>query len=194
LLESLNDLRKTISEKCQLCKNEDVAQIARRYFVINAFDGALTVLGIIIGTHVAQGVAQSKVIISAGSGTSLAMGISGVFGAYLTERSERIKDHDEVSRSRGEVTKEALYLALVDGFSPALAAIVGVSPFIVSHLGVVHYETAFVASVLMVMAELFSRGIFLGRIAKRSMILHGFVTLLAGVATFAVISTLALYL
>lgn len=59
--------------------------IARRYFVMNAFDGALTILGVIVGAFMARE-ADPRVIIGAGVGASLAMGISGAWGAYMAER------------------------------------------------------------------------------------------------------------
>ena len=35
-------------------KISNVGEISRRYFVMNAFDGALTMLGVIIGAHIAM--------------------------------------------------------------------------------------------------------------------------------------------
>jgi len=189
----LKNLYKAVAKKCQLCKDEHVAEIARRYFVMNAFDGALTVLGVIVGARLAGGLADPKIIISAGFGTSLAMGVSGAFGAYLTERSERIKDRAEQKKpDMVRVSQEALYLALVDGLSPAMAAIVGISPFFLSQIRIIPTDMAFSVSILLVMIELFFLGIFLGRIAGKSMIFHGLITLLAGLATFSLITLLSL--
>ena len=56
--------------------------IARRYFVLNGFDGAMTVFGIVLGSWV-SGVTDSSIIILAGLMTSLAMGLSGFFGAFF---------------------------------------------------------------------------------------------------------------
>jgi hypothetical protein len=61
-----------------------VNEILRRYFVMNAFDGALTMLGIIMGAFLA-GVIDPIVIIKAGMGAGLAMGISGAWGLYGRE-------------------------------------------------------------------------------------------------------------
>ena len=62
--------------------------IARRYFVMNGFDGAMTTFGVVLGSWIA-GVARSEIIILAGLGACLAMGLSGFFGAYIAERAER---------------------------------------------------------------------------------------------------------
>ncbi|MBD3229256.1 MAG: hypothetical protein GF329_13820 [Candidatus Lokiarchaeota archaeon] len=66
--------------------------IYRRFFVKNGFDGALTILGIIIGAWLANGglynipsslifeVSEIKYIIFSGLGASLSMGVSGLWG------------------------------------------------------------------------------------------------------------------
>ncbi|WP_455280318.1 hypothetical protein, partial [[Eubacterium] cellulosolvens] len=58
-----------------------VSAVSRRYFVMNAFDGALTALGVIIGAWT-SGPVEPRMIIGAGLGVSLAMGISGFSGTY----------------------------------------------------------------------------------------------------------------
>jgi len=74
-----------------------VGDLSRRYFVMNAFDGVMTMLGFIIGAHV-SGLIEPKIIVVAGLGASLAMGISGFFGAYLAEKALRIKKLKEIER------------------------------------------------------------------------------------------------
>ena len=83
--------KKTLKRWKQYSKISDVGQITRRYFVMNAFDGALTMLGVVIGAYVSGIIEQSTVIISAGIAGSVAMGVSGVSGAYMTEKAERTK-------------------------------------------------------------------------------------------------------
>jgi hypothetical protein len=50
-------------------------EIARRYFVMNAFDGALTILGVVVGFAISHE-GNARLVLSAGAGASLAMGIS----------------------------------------------------------------------------------------------------------------------
>ena len=64
------------------------SEIARRYFAMNAFDGVLTIIGVLMGNLVA-GVSSAQIVLSTGLTTSGAMGISGLWGAYLTESAER---------------------------------------------------------------------------------------------------------
>ena len=66
----------------------EIAPISRRYFVMNAFDGATTVLGIVIGAYVA-GITNEFWVIWSGLGATLAIGLSGFAGAYMTEEAER---------------------------------------------------------------------------------------------------------
>ncbi|MCK4434143.1 VIT1/CCC1 transporter family protein, partial [Candidatus Bathyarchaeota archaeon] len=68
----------------------EIAPISRRYFIMNAFDGATTILGIVVGAYVAEITSESLVILS-GLGATLAMGLSGFAGAYMTEEAEREK-------------------------------------------------------------------------------------------------------
>jgi len=70
--------------------------IVRRKFFNNCFDGALTCAGIISGSFIiflaspAQNL-SSTIIIITGFSTALAIGISGLWGAFLSEEAERKK-------------------------------------------------------------------------------------------------------
>ncbi|MBS7635721.1 hypothetical protein KEJ37_00005 [Candidatus Bathyarchaeota archaeon] len=59
--------------------------MARRYFVMNGFDGAMTIFGIILGSWMV-GVIKPEVILLAGLGACLVMGVSGFFGAFMVEK------------------------------------------------------------------------------------------------------------
>ena len=70
--------------------------IVRRKFFNNCFDGALTCAGIVSGSFIiflanpAQNL-SSTIIIITGFSTALAIGISGLWGAFLSEEAERKK-------------------------------------------------------------------------------------------------------
>jgi hypothetical protein len=60
----------------------NVRPIIRRYFVIGAFDGALTVLGIIIGAGAFGDLEAHKVlVVSASFGAAIALAVSSAVGA-----------------------------------------------------------------------------------------------------------------
>jgi predicted membrane protein (TIGR00267 family) len=80
----------------------DLGQIARRYFVMNFFDGVLTVLGIVIGSFILflGGSPPTKLeIIIPAFATSIAIGISGITGGYLSERAERKRNIIEMQKA-----------------------------------------------------------------------------------------------
>ena len=72
--------------------------IMRRYFVVNGFDGALTMLGLIIGFMVG-GSAELSVIITACLGAAIALGVSGVSSAYVSESAERRRALDQLEQT-----------------------------------------------------------------------------------------------
>ena len=80
---------------------------ARRYFVNNFYDGALTVLGILLGFFVVvlkdplQPTIQSTFIVLPGVGTSISMLISGISGSYLSEKAEQKKSHTDLAKAMG---------------------------------------------------------------------------------------------
>jgi len=65
---------------------------------MNAFDGVLTIIGMLMG-NMAAGITKPNIVITTGLSTSIAMGISGLWGSYLTESAERKHDLDALSRS-----------------------------------------------------------------------------------------------
>jgi predicted membrane protein (TIGR00267 family) len=79
-----------------------LSELARRYFVMNFFDGILTVLGVVISNFISyfSGRANdSGLILIQGLAVSLAIGISGITGGLLTEKAERIKNIIDLKRS-----------------------------------------------------------------------------------------------
>jgi len=174
-----------------------VGSISRRYFVMNAFDGATTVLGIVVGAHVAE-ITNQLWIISSGLGAALAMGLSGFVGAYMTEEAERsigLKDLEKSMLSDlsnsvvGEASRFAsIWTGIVDGVSPAVSAIVCLMPFLLSFYGMFPINLAIQLSIAVGLSLMFLLGVFLGRISDRNMILHGVKTLCVGlVLTFVLL-------
>ncbi len=171
-------------------------EIARRYFVMNAFDGSLTILGIVLGTSFLR-VREPRVVIGAGVGASLAMGMSGFFGTYLTERAERTRQLKRLERAMVTQLDETVWdtassfvsfwAAFVDGASPALTAFVAVIPFILCHFGLFGFESALAASLVLVFATLVFLGAYLGHISQESIAISGARMLLVGILTAFVI-------
>lgn len=176
----------------------DIAEIARRSFGTNTFDGILTMLGIMMGA-LASGVSDARVVITTGLSTSFAIMISGAWGAYLTETSERKKSLSELGRSTltdlngsriGRASRfAALAVSVVDGLSPFVGAIVVLVPFFFSaKFGDI--RTVYYTSIGAALVALFALGVWLGHVAKENLVVYGFKTLLAGAVSILIGSLL----
>lgn len=65
---------------------------------MNAFDGALTMLGVIIGAYIAR-ISDPIPIISVGVAGSIVMGVTGISRAYMAEKAERTKKFERIRKS-----------------------------------------------------------------------------------------------
>ncbi|MBN2013668.1 MAG: hypothetical protein JW778_00660 [Candidatus Altiarchaeota archaeon] len=165
-------------------------EIARRYFIMNSFDGALTIFGILIGMYTV-GVTDPKMVILPCLGVSVAMAISGIWGAYTSERAERredirrLEEHMLVDLSNTQVGRDAqmisILIALVNSLSPLVVSMILISPFILAQIGVVSLENAFLSSTVLAATILFLIGAFVGNISRDGILKNGFKMLLAGV-------------
>lgn len=170
-----------------------VAEIARRYFAMNAFDGVLTTIGVLMGNYLA-GVRDVTIPIRTGIATSIAMGVSGLWGAYLTETAERERELTELERAClidqsetkiGRASRLAVVIvAVVDGLAPFLAALFVLIPLFFAAL-VGNIVTSYILSMVTALLALFGLGMFLGHISKRSLIGYGLRTLVAGIVAIA---------
>ena len=162
-------------------KISGITPISRRYFVMNAFDGATTTLGIVIGAYVAEITTEFWVIWS-GLSATLAMSLSGFVGAYMTEEAERAKKLNSLEKSMlielkdsvvGKANRFAsLWAAIIDGLSPALAALICLLPFFLSSHGLLSLNASTQLSIVTALAIMFLLGSFLGRISSRNMFMH----------------------
>lgn len=172
----------------------NIGEIARRSFGNNAFDGILTMTGVMIGSFVAN-VTDPKVVIITGLSTSIAIMISGGWGAYLVESSERKKELKELGSSTltdlskssiGRASRFAvLTVSLVDGLSPFFGAFIVLLPFLFAKY-VADIHTLYYIALGTALAALFGLGLWLGRVAKENLIVYGIKTLLAGVLSMLV--------
>jgi len=186
----MESLKNTIDRIRLYIEVTHISDIARRYFVKNGMDGSMTVLGIILGSWAAR-VKNPYVIVMAGLGACLAMGVSGLFGAYITEKAERkriIKDLEDaiLSDLEGSLQQNAsefvpTLAALVDGLSPTLTAMISLIPFIMSMLKFLSIWDSYIVSIILTFGTLFALGLYLGRIARERMWLYGLQMVAAGV-------------
>lgn len=171
-----------------------IAEIARRYFAMNAFDGVLTTIGVLVGNYLA-GVRDLSIPIRTGIATSIAMGISGLWGAYLTETAERRRELAELEKislidqsdtSIGRASRYAvIVVSIVDGLAPALAAMIVMVPLFLGPL-IANPLLSYALAGGLALLSLFALGLFLGKVSEENLIGFGFKTLLAGLVAIAI--------
>jgi predicted membrane protein (TIGR00267 family) len=203
-------IKKFVSQCKEYGKMADLGEIARRKFFNNCFDGALTCAGIVSGVFVlflsrSTGYSTKYVLIT-GFATALAIGISGLWGAFLSEEAERKKKmldtekdmaifhEEEENNNRNDDKKSLLEKAenfativasLVDGGAPVLGSSLPLIPFFFGiTLSIMH----FVFSYIILVALLIYLGIFLGQISgggrtkyATHLVTAGLVTLLVSI-------------
>ncbi len=193
-------LRGSIS---RIMRYSGAGEFSRRYAVMNAFDGIVTVLGIVLGSTL-LGEASAGNIVAAGIGALIAMAVSGVSGTYMAEKAEqerRIRELEEAMLMKldnsiiAEARKRAaVFSAIVDALAALVAGLVPLSPYFAVLSGSLTPHPAFYISLGLSLGFLFALGLFLGRIARSSMIVSGLKSLAIGVATILLITLLNLFL
>lgn len=167
----------------------NIGEIARRYFAMNAFDGVLTIIGVLMGNYSAR-VRNSSTVLVTGLSTCVAIGISGLWGAYLTESAERKRDLAELeshtltdlSQTKiGRASRAAVVIvAVVDGLAPFLAALIVLMPFFFTGLWT-NIAISYYFSLGLALVSLFALGVFLGNISRENLIISGAKMIGAGI-------------
>jgi len=176
--------------------------IIRRYFVVNGFDGALTMLGLIIGFLV-SGATDLSVIINVCLGAAIALGVSGISSAYVSEAAERkralgkLEDAmitDLRDSAHGEAARGVpLLIAIVNGFAPLAMSLLILTPLIIANAGLALPVSPLYTAVGIALLLIFLLGVFLGSIAGVSWLRSGVQTLLVAILTAALIYLFAGY-
>ncbi len=166
---------------------------------MNAFDGATTILGIVIGAYVAE-ITDGFWIVWPCLGATLAMSLSGFVGSYMTEEAERTRKLNSLEKSmltelKNSIVGKAgrfasLWAAIIGGLSPAFAPILCLIPFLLSLQGLFSTNSAVQISIVTALSIMFLLGVFLARISKRNMLLHGIKMLIVGLIITIVFLTL----
>ncbi len=168
----------------------DLLPIARRYFVIGAFDGALTIMGVILGAYAAGALTKNLVLV-AGSATAIALSVSSAVGAYEAERIESAIQHKEIERAmlstvkgtRKESAKAGnLASAFVHGIAPLIASLVPLIPFLL-----MPEIDAMVFAIVITIGFLFIMGAYLGSLIKEMIFYTGLRFVAAGLITAIIV-------
>ena len=191
-------IREKITLFREYSKISESGEIARRYFAMNSFDGILTTLGILIGSWVGK-VHEPKVVIMTGLGAAVAMGVSGFWGAYETEKAERARSLQEMERATlsslegtkiAEASKFATILvSFIDGISPFLAVLLVISPYLLGGAVGITEPKMYAASMAISFISLALLGAYLGKLSKANILKSSLKMVLIGIVC-AIISVL----
>ncbi|HID68051.1 MAG TPA: hypothetical protein EYP31_07295 [Roseibacterium sp.] len=170
--------------------------IVRRYFVVNGFDGALTMLGLIIGFLISAPT-ELPIIISACLGAAIALGVSGVSSAYISEAAERQRALNQLEEAMvADLQKSAhgkaarwvpMLIALVNGSAPLIISLLILTPLWLSNTGIALPLAPLHMAIIIALALTFLLGVFLGRITGGSWLRSGTQTLLVALVTATLI-------
>ncbi|KAA1192006.1 hypothetical protein F0M18_10830 [Pseudohalioglobus sediminis] len=180
----------------QLLRISDSGAIMRRYLIVNGFDGALTMLGLIMGFLLSEP-AELAVISNACLAAAIALGMSGISSAYVSEEAERKRELDKLEgamitpldqSAHGRAARWVpILVAAVNGGSPLLISLVIITPLWLAQAGVVLPLPPLLLAVAIAAVLIFVLGVLLGRIAEVSWVRSGLRTLLVAGITVALI-------
>ncbi len=181
-------LRESIRSTGTYLRVTGANRIIRRYFAMNAFDGAMTSLGVVMGAWL-SGISDPRSVISVIITGGIAMMVSGFSGTYMTESAERNHSLNELEDAMlinlddtiyGEAGRfVSIFAAIVDGSAPFIASVPSVIPFIIPGIPL---TTGFAFSLVASMVTLFALGIYLGKIGGENQIYSGLKMVISGIA------------
>ncbi len=173
-----------------------MSQLARRYFVMNTFDGTLTMFGVLLGAFLA-GLSDAHIILTLGLGAGAAIFVSGVWGTYLAERAERTKsrrdlekkmlrslDKTDISEAENFAT---IYISLIDGLSPLLAILLLLTPFFLVIFTIISMNFAYLLSFGLCLVLFVLLGLFLAKLSKENLFFSAIKTVFVGIVCAGII-------
>jgi predicted membrane protein (TIGR00267 family) len=170
-------------------RHEEVQSIARRYLVSNGFDGALTSIGVAVGSFL-SGVPDGAAVVRIGVGAAVGLGTSGVWSVWEIERAERAADLGRVEQAmltdlgdthldRSARSARAV-TAVASGIGPLVGVLLPMVPYLFEGT-VFTMATATAAAVGVGVAVLFAFGSYMGGVAGLNPYVTGARMGLAGV-------------
>ena len=144
-----------------------------------------------------SGTNELHVVIGACLGATIALGVSGLTSAYLSESAERQRWLSELEAAMvADLSASApattarwmpLMIALVNGAAPVVLALIIVAPLWLASRGVPLPLAPLPMAVLTAFVSLFGLGAFLGRVGGTSWLWSGVKSLLIAATTVLVI-------
>ena len=166
-----------------------VGPIARRYFVSNGFDGALTGVGVTVGAYL-SGIEDGLTVVSLGLAAAVGLTTSGVWSVWEIERAEMRAEIQETedamladlsdTRVERDKMENQVVNALMSGLGPLLGLVVPLIPFLVEGT-IFSLLQATLVSVAMAVGVLFTFGAYMASISRQKWYVAGIRMGLAGV-------------
>lgn len=183
-------IRGKFSELTQYLAVTGANKIIRRYFAMNAFDGAMTSLGVVMGSWLGS-ITDPRSTIGVIITSGVAMMVSGFSGTYMTESAERNHSLNELEDAMlvdlndtiyGQAGKfVSVFAAIVDGTAPFLASIPAVIPFLLVP-NLLAIQSAYIISAAACMISLFALGVYLATISGENILVSGVKMVISGIA------------
>ncbi|GAA0238210.1 VIT1/CCC1 transporter family protein [Haladaptatus pallidirubidus] len=174
---------------------DSIGPIARRYFVSNGFDGALTGVGITVGAYL-SGVPDGLTVVKIGLSGAVGLTTSGVWSVWEIERAEmKAELHDiedamltDLSDTEIERNKNSNQVinALMSGLGPLFGLVLPLVPFLFEG-ATLSLLQATIFSVAIAVGVLFTFGAYMASISRQRWYIAGIRMGIAGIVV-AIIS------
>lgn len=184
---------KKLHDLITISKSHD---IARRYFVVNGFDGALTTLGLLVGFYVSNN-KNLSIAITACLSAAIALAMSGFSSAYVSESAERKREFRELQSAmisdlrRSPHAKASMWMpfviAITNGISPLVLSLIIIIPLFLNLLGYPLPVDPFLGGIGIAFFIIFLLGVFLGSVSGTFWLLSGMQSMIIALITSALI-------
>ncbi len=171
-----------------IIQKEEILNVARRYFFINAFDGLMISLGVLLGGYFGGG--GSKGLLFALIGSVIAMCLSGLFGAYISERAERLKVVKETenqiytdlsgTRYKTQLLKASALIAFVNASAPVVSSLPAIILLLLNHFGILPWELSVYSAFGLSLLILLLLGYELGKMSGEKPLIYSVALLFLG--------------
>jgi len=190
-------MRERLRRYIEYIRISEANKIARRYFIMNSFDGSVTTLGVLLGV-LFSGITNPIQIVSIALATGIALTISGFSSTVIAEEAERSRDIQELEESMLMDLKDTLYaraakfsifyVSMVNGISPLLSTLLSISPMILALYGLLDPDNALIACIFLSLFYLGILGIFIGEFTGRNRIKESLKLVGIGIATTVLVT------
>ena len=190
-------VRERVREFKKYIKITKADTIARRYFIMNSFDGIVTILGILTGSLI-TGLFDPIPVIGISISTAIALVVSGFSGTLIAEMSEREIERRQLEESmlidlRNSIYDKAIktaiaWVGIVDALSPLVAILVSITPLIFSIYNLIDSVTALYMGITICIIYLGGIGAFMGRMLKKNLLIEALKFIGIGLFTTVIIS------